>query len=169
MYRFMILTFVFLGFVFFELSGGSDFDADAVRAARVEPSAQLTKPDGDVVRVALNLTSNAQITPKPAGATGAAWQAAPTFTQEIRPQSNTRTTTTAGSAPFIAPNADVRRVTAARVNVRDGPGTDYSVINSLGRGTEVEVLTTYGNGWVQLRPVAGGTVGWIAESLLSKG
>ncbi|MEL6467694.1 MAG: SH3 domain-containing protein [Pseudomonadota bacterium] len=64
---------------------------------------------------------------------------------------------------------DVRAVAARSVNVRGGPGTNYSVVNQLTRGAEVEVLQDPGNGWVRLRPLDGGPVGWMADFLLSEG
>ncbi|MEP5632951.1 MAG: SH3 domain-containing protein [Tateyamaria sp.] len=66
-------------------------------------------------------------------------------------------------------NFDVRAVTGNSVNVRGGPGTDFSVVNRLTRGDQVEILQDPGNGWVQMRPVGGGTAGWMADFLLSNG
>jgi hypothetical protein len=65
--------------------------------------------------------------------------------------------------------SDIRAVSGDRVNVRDGPGTNYSVVNQLVRGDKVEVLQDVGDGWVKLRPVDGGPVGWIASFLLTEG
>ncbi len=39
------------------------------------------------------------------------------------------------------------------VNVRGGPGTNFAVVGKLIRGTEVEVLDEYGDGWVEWRAV----------------
>ena len=75
--RYILLSFLFMAWGFYELSGGSDFDPDAVREARmaklemeaaapeaapdVEEVAQATavtpEPAADVTRVALNLTT----------------------------------------------------------------------------------------------------------------
>ncbi|WP_299551997.1 SH3 domain-containing protein [uncultured Tateyamaria sp.] len=64
---------------------------------------------------------------------------------------------------------DVRAVSARSVNVRGGPGTDYSVVNRLARGDKVEVLEDPGNGWVKLRPLNGTQIGWMADYLLGEG
>lgn len=64
---------------------------------------------------------------------------------------------------------DIRAIKGTRVNIRSGPGTEYDVIDQLVQSTPVEVLTDSGNGWVELRPVDGGTRGWIAEFLLTRG
>ena len=63
----------------------------------------------------------------------------------------------------------MRSVTGRSVNVRGGPGTDFSVVSRMTRGDQVEVLQDPGNGWVQMRPVGGGTTGWMADFLLSNG
>lgn len=67
----------------------------------------------------------------------------------------------------IVPPKDIRRVKGARVNLRGGPGTTFKVLASLGQDTEVEVLEDPGQGWVRLRPVAGGPTGWMAAYLLT--
>lgn len=64
---------------------------------------------------------------------------------------------------------DIRAVSGTLVNMRSGPSTDFDVIDQLTQGTEVEVLSSNGSGWVELRPVTGGPTGWIAEFLLSDG
>ncbi|MEO1555213.1 MAG: SH3 domain-containing protein, partial [Pseudomonadota bacterium] len=62
-----------------------------------------------------------------------------------------------------------RSVSGNSVNVRGGPGTNFSVVNRMVRGDKVEILQDPGQGWVQLRPVGGGPVGWMADFLLSDG
>lgn len=82
MFRFILVSLGFLGWAFYEMSGGSDFDPVATRMARIEPVAEtpfdapaensnqvvLASASGDVVdtdpfeneavtRVSLNLTS----------------------------------------------------------------------------------------------------------------
>lgn len=71
MMRFILITFGFLGFAFYELSGGADFDAEATRLARIElpeevseetlPQVAATPTSAaipeNVTRVSLNLNS----------------------------------------------------------------------------------------------------------------
>ena len=64
---------------------------------------------------------------------------------------------------------DIRRVSGNRVNVRGGPGTNFGVVNKLVRGDEVEILEDDGSGWVRLRPIDGGPVGYMADYLLTEG
>lgn len=73
----------------------------------------------------------------------------------------------ASSADITDTAPDIRSVKGTLVNMRSGPGTDYDVVDQLEQATEVEVLTDAGNGWVELRPLDGGTTGWIAEFLLT--
>lgn len=78
MVRFIVLTFGFLGWAFYEMSGGADFDAEALRMSRIDadqiapvtattPKTLLAEVDtsdtgtAEVTRVALNLTTTRDI------------------------------------------------------------------------------------------------------------
>ncbi|SFT14539.1 SH3 domain-containing protein [Sulfitobacter marinus] len=65
-------------------------------------------------------------------------------------------------------SGDIRSVSGSSVNVRGGPGTQYDVVTQLTRGDTVEIIDDSGNGWVQMRPLSGGPVGWMADFLLSE-
>ena len=211
MTRFIIVSFAFLAFAFYELSGGSDFDAEATRLSRIElPPAVAERPLGDdvadasattparqtalpenVTRVSLDLASvddvlrpEPTLRTKPAVQRAAADPAEPVGVSEEEPTIilpsllvdrpvitpvDFGDDTAAQTVVAGATAREVRSVTGRSVNVRGGPGTNYSVVNRLVRGDEVEVLQDPGNGWVKLRPVGGGTVGWMADFLLSEG
>ncbi len=83
----------------------------------------------------------------------------------------TNSTTFAGTRQVAASTdaVDIRVVKGDLVNMRSGPGTEYDVIDQLTQATEVEVLSSNGQGWVELRAVNGGSTGWIAEFLLTGG
>ena len=66
----------------------------------------------------------------------------------------------------IAITADLREITATRVNLRAGPGTDNDILARLQHGQKVEVLGDNGEGWLRLRTLPGDQVGWIAERLV---
>jgi hypothetical protein len=68
---------------------------------------------------------------------------------------------------FDKPEFELRYITGSRVNVRQGPGTNYGVMARLVRGDEVEVLSNPGNGWLRLRLLPDQQIGWISESLVS--
>ncbi|MEL6610444.1 MAG: SH3 domain-containing protein, partial [Pseudomonadota bacterium] len=66
-----------------------------------------------------------------------------------------------------APPADIRAVTGTRVNMRNGPGTNFEVLTQLVQGDQAEVLQSPGNGWVKIRVSATGVEGWMAERLMA--
>ena len=65
--------------------------------------------------------------------------------------------------------SDIRVVEGDVANMRGGPGTDFEKITALTGGTEVMVLGTSGNGWLQLQVIETGEVGWMADWLVSAG
>ncbi|APX12579.1 SH3 domain-containing protein [Tateyamaria omphalii] len=204
MWRFIIVTFGFLAFAFYEMSGGADFDPEATRLARVEvpvavdaeklervvdaaPAAQRLLPE-NVTRVSLNLNSvndvlrpqrNVPTTParllpaaeEPEATDVALSEEEPTVILPSLIVDTAVITPVDFNAPATTEETvqEVREVSARNVNVRGGPGTNFSVVNKLTRGDAVEILQDPGNGWVKLRPVGGGTEGWMADFLLSEG
>ncbi|MGJ8615190.1 MAG: SH3 domain-containing protein [Sulfitobacter sp.] len=214
MKRFILLSFGFLGWAFYEMSGGADFEPASVRMARLNPVAETapvvvtesvtpaptvvaeTKPafvdtdpplDDTVTRVSLNLTTLQEVlsATDEAEPTGAA-----TAQDDTGVPVNVGVTLASADTPaiipsLIAPNdgavsdnvdllttsasTDVRTVSANRVNVRGGPGTDYGVVTKLTRGDAVEILQDNGDGWVKMRTLDGGPEGWMADFLLVGG
>lgn len=63
-------------------------------------------------------------------------------------------------------SADLREVNGDRVNMREGPGTDFGVVDQLLRGTVIEVIELGGNGWVRVRVDASGRSGWVSDQFL---
>lgn len=206
MTRFIVISFLVMGWAFYQLSGGSEFDPEATRMSRIEaPSAVETAlleeqetaeraREITVEPVTLQLaTAQEVLTPAPRLNTTPARavenpaarleQAAleleeeqqiiiPSLIQGAVPSDEGSVTPVDFSqdAPETpAVTAERRRVSGSRVNVRGGPGTDFQVVNRLVRGDEVVILEDPGNGWVRLRPVDGGPVGWMADFLLTDG
>ena len=66
------------------------------------------------------------------------------------------------------PETDKRSIRAARVNMRQGPGTAYPIITRLLAGDEVIVIGDSGTGWLHLRTSDNEHFGWIAASLVSQ-
>ncbi|KJZ17169.1 hypothetical protein TW80_17150 [Loktanella sp. S4079] len=62
---------------------------------------------------------------------------------------------------------DIRQVTGDRVNIREGAGTQHSVISKAVRGDEAEVLLIDGD-WAQIQLIESGETGWMAAWLLSE-
>lgn len=199
MTRFILLTFGFLGWSFYELSGGADYeprsDRDPVFAPVVARAA--TDPVGAVPLVSTRQTATpavtqasipasipaslvqnaslstglpdeepAQIAVEPAKAAVVTPAAAPAVT-ETRVAITFDTPATSDAPEVADAPADMRKVTGNRVNMRGGPGTGYSVVGKLTKGAEVEVLRDPGTGWLKLRSVESGQVGWMADWLVT--
>ncbi len=180
MYKFMTATFLMLGWVFFEMSGGTDFqpeeqiiaeaapvaepvapevevaEATIVRVAQpvVEPSALLAESDQVTRAVSLDLSDIAEIVEE--AAVSADLVAAPAVVE-----------TPAVEVVAAFDPVDLREVAGNRVNMRSGPGTNYGVLDTLTRGTETEVLEVDATGWARVRVIGSGQVGWMAERLLA--
>jgi hypothetical protein len=213
MKRFILLSFVFMGLGFYELSGGADFDPESAReaammaradregidpatvtevlAAEVEmPKAERIDPGAvapEVTRASLNLVTVDEVLrdptpvaqpPSPAPSETLSLQSLevsePETTPEAAPEQQiilpsiafAGNTLQVSSATVGAPR-DIRFVDGVSVNMRAGPGTEHSVVTQLDRNTQVEILQDTGSGWVQLRPLAGGPTGWVADFLLT--
>lgn len=188
MIRFILITFAFLGWSFYEMSGGSEFDPSKARLTNVKEDplkpvqvAQLPKsePKADVTRVSLNLTSvNDVLGTKAKPASKPVVTRVKAVEPEAEPTIILPSLIADVDTPAVQPQpeptetvliTDVRVVSGSRVNVRGGPGTSFQVVNKLVQGDEVEILEDNGSGWVLLRPVSGGPTGWMADFLLSEG
>lgn len=185
MFRFIVVTLGFLGWAFFELSGGTEFEPRVrpeVAEARAETAPAVPAPE--VTRSATAMADAPEPSAKPApiparpgqpGVTLAALETTVTRPRTARSQSDgsgvslpAQLPATPEAAPEpAAPIRDIRSVTGNRVNMRNGPGTNYSVIARLERGMEVEVLQEPGNQWVKLRVLDTNRVGWMADWLIT--
>lgn len=177
MWKFIISTFAILFFAFYELSGGADFERRTLASSTVTVTpldvAQPSRPAQPDVRVTL-ASAPAPAAPQQADAP----QEAPiilasadtgirTDATFVTPELSTKSVAPENEAESALPEVDMRRVDASRVNMRTGPGTTFAVLTRLDRGDEVEILRDPGTGWVKLRVVASGRIGWMAERLLT--
>ncbi|MEM9550836.1 MAG: SH3 domain-containing protein [Pseudomonadota bacterium] len=220
MTRFIIFTFLMLGWAFYEMSGGADFEPRGTReiaaAARAAEEAEAKRSPNAVVvtrdlpaitnTVAPTLVAATQEgAPKPVSAVPhvpAAFETAearreiilvsdeggeagvPTVSlaaldrgdldvvaplDAFKPGVVVPATlaTIEEAATEAEPAPDLRRITGSRVNMRNGPGTQYDVLARLTSGDEVIVLADPGTGWLKLQPKDGGPVGWMADFLVS--
>jgi len=222
MWRFIVISFAFLGFSFYELSGGSDYkpatnsiqvrgqlnnerpkmrpakvavtklaangapfaeetvtrsmtslsDLDLsngqrfeIRLARVVSPAK-TKPAEVTQHVAKNRasveTSEATLPDHVAKAVASA-----SLAGSVADSVDQATLASTSDPEVDLPDRDIRRVTGTVVNLRGGPGTKYDRIAKLRRNDEVTVLQDLGNGWIKLRVVQTGRVGWMADWLVT--
>lgn len=181
MARFIIASFGFLFWGFYEMSGGADFEPgwyienkDGVEIAAVEetvlPEAEeeavVTRADTRINDLGAVATAKPLVTPVSYNADGTQGarvvnvlytQADPIKVDVSEPE----------VVAAVANDIDLREVTATRVNLRNGPGTKYSVLDKLVRGDEVHVLSDNGDGWIKLRVKSSNQVGWMADYLVT--
>ncbi|NBD30853.1 MAG: SH3 domain-containing protein [Alphaproteobacteria bacterium] len=165
------LTFAFMGWAYYEMSGGADFQpqerhtqAPVEQAEPAEPPLIATRADTSTLSAiapseggaAISVTPAAYAVPQPEPATTPLDSA--TSPQESAGQED--------PAPASAPPMDLREVAGSFVNMRLGPGTTHGVVTTLPRGTEVEVREV-SQGWARLEVVNTGQRGWMAERLLT--
>ncbi len=192
MNRFIVLSFLVMGWGYYELSGGADFvpeqrpvvaqAPDPLPETASEPvvaAADTTEPADDaldsVTVVTRADTETLDALPE-AEDTAAAAEAielqadsvADALSQALAdPVVNTGEPEPlpeeqTASAPPTA--ADLREVTGDTVNLRDGPGTNFNVVDRLTRGTVIAVLDTGPDGWVYVE--INGLTGWMSSDFL---
>lgn len=184
MYKFMTASFLLLGWAFYEMSGGADFvpegrdvmaeaettvddvleqvvaesvseentllmQASLIADLPVEESVEVTRADTS------DLTSVGEI---------AESEAPESIWLQPAVEEVDVAATDGDALPALL---DLRAVAGSRVNMRSGPGTNHGVLDTLGQGTEAEVLELSSNGWARIRVLETGQIGWMAERLLT--
>lgn len=209
MSRFVLVSFAFLGWGFYELSGGADFEPPK-RPEPVADARLATEPHRQARISAAAVAAQPVLTRRSETAAPARPAADPNLRQRVAAEhlvsasailASTQTAFSpetgaatlqlasldgglaaitdapaslaaeeASTHPSPAPESylDRRSIRASRVNMRQGPGTNYPVITRLLGGEEVIVIEDSGTGWLHLRAPDKGIVGWIAASLVSK-
>ena len=196
MTKFVFLSLVFMGWAFYEVSGGKDFAPEepariakykALEAERAEAAREQERTRKAAIAEKARQREAAraamQVASLDLSGTGAALEQASLVTQTpltrrqtlfSDPTPTPETERAAIPQPIkpigIADDepADLRKVRGSRVNMRGGPGTSYAVLTTLNRDDEVEVLRESDNGWVKLKVVASGRIGWMSAKLLTK-
>jgi len=178
MYKFIIASFLLLGWVFYEASGGSDFEPEVqaeVEPAPAAPAAAEPVIPSSVIAAAVAapapLPAPVQIKPEVVALQVEEEPAKPLIEEPVV-QVASLVETPQNTLAFepervVEPTADLRAVAGTRVNMRSGPGTSYGVIDTLPRGTEAEVLEVDATGWARIRIIGSGQIGWMAERLLT--
>ena len=75
--------------------------------------------------------------------------------------------TLSASASEGLPETLVIEVTGSAVNLRAGPSTGDAVLTALVRGDQAELIGAPGNGWVQVRTLSGGTIGYMSDRFIT--
>jgi hypothetical protein len=198
MKSFILITFGLLGFAFYEMSDGADFDPNALRISRVDAAPAIAETQlanvpvdtpvvvaeakldaGEVTRnivtlASLETTSNdtrvsATLIPSvTADVAGTDDQAPKIILPSLIAASDQPTVAAVQTSLEAETQAIIRTISGNRVNVRGGPGTNYDVVSRMVKGQAVEILSDPGQGWVKMRPVDGGSEGWLADFLLNE-
>lgn len=164
--RFILLTFLLLGWGYYELSGGAAFapqqwpEAMAALTPETTGTDDSTLPGLDGIDIVTRADTTTLTAPtEPATATEVAL---------IVPVEDIAAAleTVAPLVEVTAAIADLRAVTGDRVNMREGPSREFGVIDQLEDQTRVSVIDTGTDGWVQVEVVATGQIGWMSQDFL---
>jgi len=168
--KFIIVSFLALGLAFYELSGGADFVPEerivVAEAEIIEDTPVIQIPDVQVTRSnAASLTAlNPTITTVSLDTTPVAEPEVIEIVAPIVVEDPVVEVVEVAAQPL-----DIRAVAGSRVNMRQGPGTNFDVLDTLDGGTQAEVLEVNSDGWARIQVLNTGQVGWMAERLLSDG
>ena len=189
----ILVTFGALGWSWYAMSGGADFEPGNrhvnLPGLQVETAQAATPEVARADTGAVDMTSVAAVSSAPAKSGAATEQApkdsdfgvtlasaagsmssqtAPTEGVELASlDTRTDAAMTTNTTPAISePTVDMRKVTGNLVNMRMGPGTKFQVLEQLRRGAEVKVLTDPGDGWVRLKTQDTNRIGWMSDDFL---
>jgi hypothetical protein len=171
--RFIVLSFLVMAWGYYEMSGGADFvpESRPVILAEVEATTEVLEVVAeDTTLDAVEVVTRADT--ESLDAIDAVERPTPDAISV-----DTATIVEAIPEPVEAPvsvedalrdilGTDLREVTGDLVNMRDGPGTDFSVIDKLSRGSIVNVLEAGNDGWVRVEVETTGLSGWMSDQFL---
>lgn len=181
MWRLIVVSFAFLFLAFYELSGGADFEpVETVQAAPKLTPMIVEVPQTALPQIPQIGIQTAKVSAKD-GAANIQLAALTTSGTEAAPAELTVSATQKPVSEVVMPSiavdaaytsepetvVDMRFITGKSVNMRNGPGTGYSVTGRLVSGQQVQVLQEPGNGWLKLKVLETGHVGWMADWLVS--
>jgi hypothetical protein len=170
--RFILLSFLVMGWTYYELSGGAAFvpETRPQLMAEAEVEAPAVTEDVPVVEVVTRAdTETLDALPEDLPPTPEAIALAPEVAETVAPSVDAAVEAALQEpAPEVASSGlDLREVTGDRVNMRTGPGTDYSVVDRLGQGSVIIVLETGADGWVRVEVERSGLTGWMSDQFLA--
>lgn len=175
MNRFIVLSFAFLGWAFFEISGGTDFQP------RFSAAIAATDPPTSITSAQIRAAQPTEAVVETASATQETSLIVTRMIVADRPVIEPGVTSYSISSKDISndkrlvfslgnsvSSADIRRIRADNVNVRTGPGTKFVVVDKLALDSRVILLDGSVDGWVKLRSLDSGRVGWTLRRFLSR-
>lgn len=156
------LTFAFMGWAYYEISGGSDFEPVQTASAAVEQAEPEIVTRANSPTLLAVSSSNIAPQSQDTDIMQALTDAVALDSVEAEPE------IVAVVAPVVEPEElDIRAVKGSRVNMRMGPGTRFDVIMTLDGGTKLEILEIDADGWANVSTVDRGIEGWMAARLLT--
>lgn len=182
--KFIVFTFLMLGVVFYEMSGGADFEPELqapieVASTELAPAEQpIFEPDvaradtASLIQIAAPVSEPEVTNETPLVAETVSYTGPLPAGQVIITPAPTPVAAEPVAEPVATepePLYDIRAVAGDWVNMRSGPSTDFRVLDTLPRGTEAEVLEVDADGWARIRLMGNGQEGWMAERLLTDG
>lgn len=175
MNRLIVVTFAFMGWAFWVLSGGAEFEPERREPPPQAPAEAATPTPEAAAEPAAEVATAPSPAPDPEPvaepAVSALVAVAPTLTDEtgvqFRSLADPATATVVGVPRPDAISADMRVVSAARVNLREGPSTAFAIILMLDGGASAEVLEETASGWARVRLPDTGIEGWVSLRMLA--
>lgn len=198
MWRFVLVSFVALGWSFYVLSGGADYEP-VENSIQVQSKIEKPEPQAEPETVSRNTQTLAQVEAMMDG-----MEETEAKTEELsvtlaatrtdgpgiieaeasRPKADLlkmnlsdrkfetkESIDSAVAAALGEPSVDpsqLRWVKEGMVDLRSGPGLTFDRVAQVTKGTEVAVLEDPGHGWLNVRIVESYQTGWLAEWLVTE-
>lgn len=198
MWRFVLVSFVALGWSFYVLSGGADYEP-VENSIQVQSKIEKPEPQAEPETVSRNTQTLAQVEAMMDG-----MEETEAKTEELsvtlaatrtdgpgiieaeasRPKADLlkmnlsdrkfetkESIDSAVAAALGEPSVDpsqLRWVKEGMVDLRSGPGLTFDRVAQVTKGTEVAVLEDPGHGWLNVRIVDSYETGWLAEWLVTE-
>ena len=177
MSRFIVLSFLVMGWTYYELSGGAGFvpetRPDLMAEAETDvPAVNETDNDLNIVEVVTRAdTTTLDDLPEAPEPTPEAIALAPETLETAVPEIETAVQAALEEAvpetEIASGQLDLREVTGDRVNMRDGPGREFAVLDKLDQGNVIMVIETGVDGWVRVEVERTGLTGWMSDQFLT--
>ena len=168
--RLITFSSFMLFWVFYEMSGGADFEPRERVVVSQAPFTQTAARNITYQRpIAVPQVQNASYIPVATEPLTAVSATATARQEPPKAESAPIAPIPAAPPESAAPTPEIWFVAGNRVNLRMGPGTDHQVLDTLPQGTAAELVATNDDGWAQIRLAESGKTGWMAMRLLSEG
>ena len=197
MWRFVLVSFLVMGWAFYEMSGGASYEPAPnsiqvqAKVERPEPAPEPAQQDDErrtlaEVEASLEQMSETEVETDRLSVTltAARTDGASIFQAEAErpkaellelqlstPEEDAAAIEAAVAAAIGDVNVDpsqIRWVKENMVDLRNGPGLTFDRVTQITKGTEVAILEDPGHGWLNVRVMDSYQTGWLAEWLVIK-